>query len=170
MQVGFFAEAGPLQVFVSGHLIPEDFEFTTRDDSQFVTADASTRIRQGTEVRVRIVGTRTDATEIVSYTDTACPSCIFNAYRSGMPPGFISTPHWLEKDQMPSASLCSKGFLLYTCAITCCPQHCEAAFPCFLNGLYIGRIFVADPYTLEAQSSPCKRSCQLSYIDLTHTS
>ena len=69
MQVGFFAEAGPLNIFVSNHLIPEDFEFNTTDDTQFVTTDASTRIRQGTEVRVRIVGTRTDLTEIVS-----CPA------------------------------------------------------------------------------------------------
>ena len=67
MQVGFFAEAGPLNIFVSNHLIPEDFEFNATEDSQFVTTDESTRIRQGTEVRVRIVGTRTDATEIVSY-------------------------------------------------------------------------------------------------------
>ncbi|KAK9840410.1 hypothetical protein WJX74_009478 [Apatococcus lobatus] len=63
-KVGFFAEAGPLNIFVSNHLIPEDFEFNTTDDTQFVTTDASTRIRQGTEVRVRIVGTRTDLTEI----------------------------------------------------------------------------------------------------------
>lgn len=29
LQMGFFAEAGPLQVFVSNHLIPESFEFNT---------------------------------------------------------------------------------------------------------------------------------------------
>lgn len=29
VQMGFFAEAGPLQVFVSNHLIPESFEFNT---------------------------------------------------------------------------------------------------------------------------------------------
>lgn len=29
LQMGFFAEAGPLQVFVSNHLIPETFEFNT---------------------------------------------------------------------------------------------------------------------------------------------
>lgn len=65
-QVGFFAEAGPLQVFVSGHLIPEDFEYNQVDEPAFVSADEEVRIQQGTEVRLRIVGTRTDASEIVS--------------------------------------------------------------------------------------------------------
>lgn len=65
-QVGFFAEAGPLQVFVSGHLIPEDFEYNQVDEPAFVSADEEVRIQQGTEVRLRIMGTRTDASEIVS--------------------------------------------------------------------------------------------------------
>ena len=64
--MGFFAEAGPLQVFVSGHLIPEDFEYNQVDEPAFVSADEEVRIQQGTEVRLRIVGTRTDASEIVS--------------------------------------------------------------------------------------------------------
>lgn len=74
VQVGFFAEAGPLQVFVSGHLIPEDFEYSQVDEPAFVSADEEVRIQQGTEVRLRIVGTRTDASEIVShvYPKLAC--------------------------------------------------------------------------------------------------
>lgn len=64
--MGFFAEAGPLQVFVSAHLIPEDFEYNQVDEPAFVSADEEVRIQQGTEVRMRIVGTRTDANEIVS--------------------------------------------------------------------------------------------------------
>ena len=70
-QVGFFAEAGPVQIFVSNHLIPEDFDFNAMEDSQFVTTDESIRIRQGTEVRVRIVGTRIDATEMVCFDQNA---------------------------------------------------------------------------------------------------
>ena len=66
VQVGFFAEAGPLQIFVSGHLIPDDFDFDQSDEPAFVSADEEVRIQQGTEVRLRIVGTRTDANEIVS--------------------------------------------------------------------------------------------------------
>jgi DNA-directed RNA polymerase subunit E'/Rpb7 len=65
LQVGFFAEAGPLQIFVSGHLIPEDFEYSQLDDPAFVSGDEEVRIQAGTEVRLRIVGTRTDASEIV---------------------------------------------------------------------------------------------------------
>ena len=64
--MGFFAEAGPLQVFVSNHLIPDDFDFDEADTPAFVSADEEVRIQQGTEVRLRIVGTRTDANEIVS--------------------------------------------------------------------------------------------------------
>ena len=66
VQVGFFAEAGPLQVFVSVHLIPDDFEYNQVDEPAFVSADEEVRIQQGTEVRLRVVGTRTDASEIVS--------------------------------------------------------------------------------------------------------
>ena len=66
VQVGFFAEAGPLQVFVSVHLIPDDFEYNQVEEPAFVSADEEVRIQQGTEVRLRVVGTRTDASEIVS--------------------------------------------------------------------------------------------------------
>ena len=66
--MGFFAEAGPLQVFVSVHLIPDDFEYNQVDEPAFVSADEEVRIQQGTEVRLRVVGTRTDASEIVSTT------------------------------------------------------------------------------------------------------
>ena len=71
LQMGFFAEAGPVQVFVSNHLIPEDFAFAATDEPCFVSADEAVRIIQGAEVRLRIVGTRVDATEIVR---PACPA------------------------------------------------------------------------------------------------
>lgn len=64
-QVGFFADAGPLQLFVSNHLIPEDFDFVSTDEPAFVSADEAVRVQAGAEVRMRIVGTRMDATEIV---------------------------------------------------------------------------------------------------------
>lgn len=38
-QMGFFAEAGPVQIFVSNHLIPEDFEFSALDDPCYVSSD-----------------------------------------------------------------------------------------------------------------------------------
>lgn len=62
--MGFFAEAGPLQIFVSNHLIPDDFEYTAGDEPSYVSTDESLRIQTGAEMRVRIVGTRVDAQEI----------------------------------------------------------------------------------------------------------
>jgi DNA-directed RNA polymerase II subunit RPB7 len=64
--MGFFAEAGPLTVFVSNHLIPEDFEFQTTNEPCYVTADGDQKVLPGSEVRMRVVGTRVDANEIVS--------------------------------------------------------------------------------------------------------
>ena len=66
LQMGFFSEAGPLQVFVSNHLIPEGFEFNTTHDPCYQTTDGEQKIVAGSEVRLRIVGTRVDANDIVS--------------------------------------------------------------------------------------------------------
>jgi DNA-directed RNA polymerase II subunit RPB7 len=63
--MGFFAEAGPLQIFVSNHLVPEDYEFDSAHEPAYASA-AGDKIVAGCEVRVRIVGTRVDANEIVS--------------------------------------------------------------------------------------------------------
>lgn len=64
-QVGFFAEAGPLQLFVSNHLIPEDYTFKGLPEPSFISADETVTIAPGTEVRVRVVGSRMEATTIV---------------------------------------------------------------------------------------------------------
>lgn len=64
--MGIFAEAGPLNLFVSNHMIPEAFEFDTSHEPCYVTAEGDEKILPGCEVRLRIVGTRVDATEIVS--------------------------------------------------------------------------------------------------------
>mmetsp|Transcript_17815 Transcript_17815/g.40121 ORF Transcript_17815/g.40121 Transcript_17815/m.40121 type:complete len:84 (+) Transcript_17815:1-252(+) len=66
--MGFFAEVGPLKVFVSKHLIPTDMDFDPQSNpaayvSQ-VSSDVSSRITKDTEVRLRIMGTRIDANEI----------------------------------------------------------------------------------------------------------
>jgi DNA-directed RNA polymerase subunit E'/Rpb7 len=75
MQMGFFAEAGPLQVFVSNHLIPEDFEFNTAHEPCYISSDGEQKIVPGSEVRLRIVGTRVDAHEIVSAA-AAAAACV----------------------------------------------------------------------------------------------
>ncbi|KAJ0083593.1 hypothetical protein Patl1_31248 [Pistacia atlantica] len=62
--MGFFAEAGPVQIFVSNHLIPDDMEFQSGDAPNYTTSDGSVKIQKDSEVRLKIIGTRVDATEI----------------------------------------------------------------------------------------------------------
>jgi DNA-directed RNA polymerase II subunit RPB7 len=52
------------QVFVSNHLIPDDYEFSAAGEPAFVSADEAARVVAGAEVRLRVVGTRMDASEI----------------------------------------------------------------------------------------------------------
>ncbi|GLT41625.1 hypothetical protein SLA2020_156730 [Shorea laevis] len=40
-KMGFFAEAGPVQIFVSNHLIPDDMEFQSGDIPNYTTSDRS---------------------------------------------------------------------------------------------------------------------------------
>ena len=67
-KMGFFAEVGPLQVFVSKHAIPADMAFDQNSNPQSyvsqVSDDEPVRITVDTEVRLRVVGTHFDATEI----------------------------------------------------------------------------------------------------------
>jgi DNA-directed RNA polymerase II subunit RPB7 len=73
-KVGFFADAGPMQVFVSNHLIPDEYTFAGGGvggggagggEAAFEAADGSApRVAPGAEVRLRVVGTRMDANEV----------------------------------------------------------------------------------------------------------
>ncbi|CAN6454327.1 unnamed protein product [Victoria cruziana] len=54
-KMGFFAEAGPVQIFVSNH---------SGDMPNYTTSDGSVKIQKDSEVRLKIIGTRVDATEI----------------------------------------------------------------------------------------------------------
>ncbi|CAB4281619.1 unnamed protein product [Prunus armeniaca] len=63
-KMGFFAEVGPVQIFVSNHLIPDDMEFQSGDMPNYTTSDGSVKIQKDSEVRLKIIGTRVDATEI----------------------------------------------------------------------------------------------------------
>ncbi|KAL2916502.1 DNA-directed RNA polymerase II subunit [Polyrhizophydium stewartii] len=69
-KIGFWADVGPLQVFVSSHLIPSYLKFDPNSNPPAYIGDgqeigeASVRIEKGEKVRLRIVGTRVDATEI----------------------------------------------------------------------------------------------------------
>ncbi|KXZ41592.1 hypothetical protein GPECTOR_376g169 [Gonium pectorale] len=63
-KMGFFAQAGPLQLFVTQHLIPEEFELDSSTGNSWVSVDQATSIQPGTHVRVRIVGIKYDPTEV----------------------------------------------------------------------------------------------------------
>ncbi len=65
-KMGFFANVGPLTVFVSNHHIPGDFKFEpTANPPCYISEEQGVRIANGSLVRLKIHGTRVDATEIV---------------------------------------------------------------------------------------------------------
>jgi DNA-directed RNA polymerase II subunit RPB7 len=62
-KMGFFAEVGPLTVFVSSHMIPSDMKFDpTSNPPAFVSEDQV--IDKSCRVRLKILGLRMDVTEI----------------------------------------------------------------------------------------------------------
>jgi DNA-directed RNA polymerase II subunit RPB7 len=63
--MGFFCDIGPLSCFVSNHCIPNDMSFDPNATPPcYKTDDESVVIKQDDEVRVKIIGTRVDATDI----------------------------------------------------------------------------------------------------------
>ena len=65
VQMGFFADAGPLQIFVSQHLIPSHYRVEITDDAAFESEDNAPPIKAGAFVRVRIVGLKAEANQLV---------------------------------------------------------------------------------------------------------
>lgn len=65
-KMGFFAEVGPLNIFVSNHLIPSEFTFDPNVTAPCYVGEEgiNQRIAKDELVRLRIIGTRIDATEI----------------------------------------------------------------------------------------------------------
>ncbi|BFZ54274.1 DNA-directed RNA polymerase II subunit [Savitreella phatthalungensis] len=62
-KMGFFADAGPLSVFVSQRLMPAELKFDPASNPPNWSGDDMT-VDKGSRVRLRLVGTRVDATEI----------------------------------------------------------------------------------------------------------
>lgn len=60
---GFFAESGPLNVFVTNKLMPEGMQFDPTAQI-WKSDDGVENIREGTAVRLRIIGLKIEATEI----------------------------------------------------------------------------------------------------------
>ena len=61
---GFFAEAGPLQLFVSNALITDDMQFDSWEKIATWPKISRLGIQREASVRVRIVGMRIDANDI----------------------------------------------------------------------------------------------------------
>ncbi|CAG8603135.1 9299_t:CDS:10 [Paraglomus brasilianum] len=64
IKMGFFADVGPLQVFVSNHLIPSEYTFDPHANPPAYIGEDQPTIERGSCVRMKIVGTRFDATDI----------------------------------------------------------------------------------------------------------
>ncbi len=62
-KMGIFADVGPLQVFISSQLIPSDIKFDATS-GVYLSDDQSQKIDKDDHLRLKIVGTRVDATEI----------------------------------------------------------------------------------------------------------
>ncbi|GMM50649.1 DNA-directed RNA polymerase II subunit [Starmerella bacillaris] len=62
-KMGVFCDVGPLSVFVSAHLIPQNMSFNpATNPPAFVSEDQS--IEKGSKIRVKIVGVRADVGKI----------------------------------------------------------------------------------------------------------
>lgn len=62
-QHGFFAESGPLTVFVSHHLLPQGMKYIPEEE-MWITGDKVDQIKKTCSVRMRILGLKIEATEI----------------------------------------------------------------------------------------------------------
>ena len=63
--MGFFADVGPMQIFVSIHLIPPDLKFLP-DANPPNFSNEEQIIEKGAMVRIKIMGLRMDVKDIVS--------------------------------------------------------------------------------------------------------
>ncbi|KAI8869575.1 hypothetical protein GQ42DRAFT_27053 [Ramicandelaber brevisporus] len=64
-KIGFFAEVGPLEIFVSNYLMPPSMKFNPDAATPCYQSDTQV-IERGSHVRVKIVGIHFDATEIIA--------------------------------------------------------------------------------------------------------
>ncbi|ODV91320.1 hypothetical protein CANCADRAFT_122520 [Tortispora caseinolytica NRRL Y-17796] len=62
-KMGFFVDVGPVNVFVSSHLIPSDLKFDPTANPPAYSGEDQ-RVERGARVRLKIVGTRADVGEM----------------------------------------------------------------------------------------------------------
>jgi len=67
-KLGFFAQVGPLTVFVSKHLIPSDMQFDPQSTPAAYVSQVNVgqpqRVAKDSDVRLRVIATRVNASEI----------------------------------------------------------------------------------------------------------
>ncbi|KZF23765.1 RNA polymerase II subunit 7 [Xylona heveae TC161] len=59
-KMGFFADVGPLPVFVSTHLIPSEIKYDANATPPQFTDNGDQVIEKGTHIRIKLIGTRSD--------------------------------------------------------------------------------------------------------------
>mmetsp|Transcript_8927 Transcript_8927/g.17609 ORF Transcript_8927/g.17609 Transcript_8927/m.17609 type:complete len:178 (+) Transcript_8927:109-642(+) len=65
LNYGFFAKAGPLQIFVSRHMMPDDLkEGFDHERSAWVSEDKEVEIRAGSGVRLRLMNVKFDQNSV----------------------------------------------------------------------------------------------------------
>ncbi|GAB5363536.1 hypothetical protein AAMO2058_000891700 [Amorphochlora amoebiformis] len=62
---GFWANAGPLEIFISCQHIPSDFVFNATD-KEFISKDEAKLIKRGSRCRVKILGMTVDTDKIIT--------------------------------------------------------------------------------------------------------
>ena len=79
---GFFTKVGPLQIFVSRHAMPDDMRFNHNLGDCWISEDETVEIKEGSVVRLRIIGINIDAGKIVSKCKVIiyCYCCILNSH------------------------------------------------------------------------------------------
>lgn len=64
-KMGIFADVGPVQVFISSHLMPSDFRFDpSANPPCWISNKDGETLEKATRLRLKVVGTRIDANEI----------------------------------------------------------------------------------------------------------
>lgn len=63
-KMGFFVDVGPLNVFISTHLIGDGFKFNPNSNPPAFEDAEDSRIQKGTQVRLKLVGIKADVLQI----------------------------------------------------------------------------------------------------------
>lgn len=62
-KMGVIADAGPLSVFISKHMVPSDMQFNPSSNPPVYESEDQV-IQKGSRIRLKLIGTRTDVNEI----------------------------------------------------------------------------------------------------------